>query len=104
MNQGKYVFRKQGRIAAARKQAGFDVAVCFLFWQSFRQHRYGYRVGEGLKHRLICSKCQGTMTVVAIIEDPAELTKIIEWAKKQEQEPLLSVCARSPPELALVPV
>jgi len=50
----------------------------------------------------ICPKCQGTMTVVAVIEDPAELAKIIEWAKKQEQEPLLSVCARSPPELALV--
>ena len=44
------------------------------------------------------------MTVVALIEDPAELTKIIEWAKNQEQEPLLSVCALSPPELALVPV
>jgi len=44
------------------------------------------------------------MSVVAIIEDPAELAKIIEWAKKQEQKPLLSVCARSPPGLALVPV
>ena len=52
----------------------------------------------------ICPKCQGTMSVVAIIEDPAELAKIIEWAKKQEQKPLLSVCARSPPGLALVPV
>jgi hypothetical protein len=36
------------------------------------------------------------MAVVAIIEDPAELAKIIEWAKKQE--PQLSVCARSPLE------
>lgn len=53
---------------------------------------------------LICPKCQGIMTVVAIIEDPAELAKIIEWAKKQEQKPLLSVCARSPPELLMVPV
>jgi hypothetical protein len=44
------------------------------------------------------------MTVVAIIEDLAELAKIVEWAKKQEQEPLLSVCARSPPELVMVPV
>jgi arginine decarboxylase-like protein len=42
------------------------------------------------------------MTVVAIIEDPAELTKIIELAKKQEQGPQLSVCARSPPEQASV--
>jgi hypothetical protein len=50
----------------------------------------------------ICSNCQGTMSVVAIIEDPVELAKIIEWAKKQEKEPLLSVCARSPPEPALV--
>lgn len=52
----------------------------------------------------ICPKCQGTMSVVAIIEDTAELTKVIEWAKKQEKEPQLSVCARSPPELALVPI
>jgi hypothetical protein len=44
------------------------------------------------------------MTVVAIIEDPAELAKIIEWANKQEQEPLMSICARSPPESALVPI
>ncbi|OHD78588.1 MAG: hypothetical protein A3J97_11545 [Spirochaetes bacterium RIFOXYC1_FULL_54_7] len=50
----------------------------------------------------ICPKCQGTMSVVAIIEDPAELTKIIEWAKKQEKEPPLTVCAVSPPELALL--
>jgi hypothetical protein len=48
----------------------------------------------------ICPKCQGTMTVVATIEDPVELDKIIEWAKKQEQKTLLSVCARSPPEPA----
>lgn len=27
------------------------------------------------------------MSGVAIIEDPKELAKIIEWAKKQEQEP-----------------
>jgi hypothetical protein len=53
---------------------------------------------------LICPKCQGTMSVVAIIEGPAELARIIEWAKQQEQEPLLSVCARAPPEPALVPV
>ncbi|MGC8926116.1 hypothetical protein [Calditerrivibrio sp.] len=38
---------------------------------------------------------------MAIIENPKELAKIIEWVKKQEQEPLLSVCARSPPVLAL---
>ena len=42
------------------------------------------------------------MAVVAVIEDARELTKIIEWAKKQEKEPLLSVCARSPPEMELV--
>jgi hypothetical protein len=45
-------------------------------------------------------KCQGTMTVVAVIEDPAELAMIIEWAKKQEHEPQLSVCDRSLPEQA----
>lgn len=44
------------------------------------------------------------MLVVATIEDPAELTKIIDWAKKQEKKPQLSVCARAPPELALVSI
>ncbi len=52
----------------------------------------------------ICPKCQGTMSVVAIIEDPEELSKIIAWARQQEKEPILSVCARSPPKLALVSV
>lgn len=42
------------------------------------------------------------MWVVAIIEDPQELAKIIEWAKKQEIAPLLSACARSPTVLALL--
>ena len=50
----------------------------------------------------ICPKCQGTMSVVAVIEDPAELTRIIDWAKQQEKNSLLSVCARSPPELAVL--
>jgi hypothetical protein len=44
------------------------------------------------------------MSVVAIIEDPAELTKVSEWANKQEQQPQPSVCARSPPGLALMPI
>jgi hypothetical protein len=52
----------------------------------------------------ICPKCQGTMSVVAIIEDPKELTKIIDWAKQQERESPVTVCARSPPELALASV
>lgn len=34
----------------------------------------------------VSPKCQGAMSVVAIIEDPKELTKIIVWAKQQEQE------------------
>jgi hypothetical protein len=46
----------------------------------------------------ICPKCQGVMAVVAIIEDPKELTKIIDWAMQQEREPQRTVCARSPPE------
>ena len=50
----------------------------------------------------VCPKCQGTMSVVAIIEDPKELAKIINWAKQQEREQPVAVCARSPPELALV--
>jgi len=44
------------------------------------------------------------MSVVAIIEDPKELTKIIAWASQQEREPPVTVCARSPPELALAAV
>ena len=52
----------------------------------------------------VCPKCQGTMSVVAIIEDPKELAKIINWAKQQEREQPVAVCARSPPELALVSV
>ena len=45
----------------------------------------------------VCPKCQGAMSVVAIIEDPKELDKIIEWAKQQEREKLVTICARSPP-------
>jgi hypothetical protein len=42
------------------------------------------------------------MAVVAIIEDPKELARIIEWAKQREKDPQLTSYARSPPELALV--
>ncbi len=31
-----------------------------------------------------CSKCGGTMHVVAVIEDPVELHKIIEWAQTNQ--------------------
>jgi hypothetical protein len=55
-------------------------------------------------HPFVCPKCQGTMSVVAIIEDPKELTKIIDWASQQKREQPETVCARSPPELALVSV
>ena len=55
-------------------------------------------------HPFICPKCQGTMSVVAIIEDPNELTKIINWAKHQDWEQTVTLCARSPPELALASV
>ena len=44
------------------------------------------------------------MSVVAVIEETKELEKIIEWAKQQEREQPVTVCARSPPELALVSV
>ena len=44
------------------------------------------------------------MSVASIIEDPKELTKIIDWAKQEERDQPVSVCARSPPELALVSV
>ena len=52
----------------------------------------------------VCPKCHGTMSVVAIIEDPKELAKIINWAKQQNREPPVTVCARSPPVRALVSV
>jgi hypothetical protein len=52
----------------------------------------------------ICPKCQGIMSVVAIIEDPKELTNIINWAKHQVWEQTVTLCARSPPELALASV
>jgi hypothetical protein len=52
----------------------------------------------------VCPKCQGSMSVVAIIEDPKELTKIINWAKQQDWEQKVTLCARSPPELALASV
>ena len=52
--------------------------------------------------RLFAQMPKGTMSVVAIIEDPKELAKIINWAKQQEREQPVAVCARSPPELALV--
>jgi hypothetical protein len=71
-----------------------------LRWQSWaRLLQKVYEVNP-----FVCPKCQGTMSVVAIIEDPKELNKIIAWAKMQEREPLLTVCARSPPESALVSV
>ena len=72
-------------------------------WSKIRRHSWA-----GLLQKVyevdpfICSKCKGTMSVVAVFEDPAELTKIIDWAKKHQRKPLLSVCARSPPEPALV--
>ena len=44
------------------------------------------------------------MSVVAIIEDPKELGKIIDWAQHQEREPQLTVCSRSPPEPVLMSV
>jgi hypothetical protein len=44
------------------------------------------------------------MSVVAIIEDPKALTKIIDWVRQQEREPPVTMSARSPPELALASV
>ena len=43
------------------------------------------------------------MSIVAIIEDPKELTRIIDWAKQQEREQTVTVCARSTPEPVLAP-
>lgn len=52
----------------------------------------------------VCPKCRGTMSVVAIIEDTNELTKIIAWASQIERDQPVTVCARSPPKLELVSV
>jgi len=52
----------------------------------------------------VCPRCHGSMSVVAIIEDPKELTKIIEWVSQQERDQQVTVCARSPPHLELVSV
>jgi len=52
----------------------------------------------------VCPRCHGSMSVVAIIEDPKELTKIIEWVSQQERDQPVTVCARSPPHLELVSV
>jgi len=52
----------------------------------------------------VCPKCQGAMSVVAIIEDPKELSKIIAWASQQERDQPVPVCARSAPKLELVSV
>ena len=35
-----------------------------------------------------CQRIPRAMSVVAVIEDPQELEKIIEWARQQEREPL----------------
>ena len=48
----------------------------------------------------ICPKCQGIMTAVALIQDPADLAKIISWAKTQAI--VTSSRERAPPSLALV--
>lgn len=44
------------------------------------------------------------MAVVAIIENPKELTKIIDWSMQQKWEPQCTTPARSPPELVLASV
>jgi len=43
----------------------------------------------------------GCANAHGVIEDPKELTKIINWANQQKREQPETVCARSPPELAL---
>jgi hypothetical protein len=45
----------------------------------------------------VCSKCQGTMAVIAIIEEENELDKIIAWKLKQPQK---TESVRAPPETA----
>jgi hypothetical protein len=49
----------------------------------------------------ICLKCSGTMSVVAVIEDPLELSKIIKWAQKQKTSSLVKAI-RAPPDLRLL--
>jgi hypothetical protein len=45
----------------------------------------------------VCPKCQGTMAVIAIIEEENELDKIIAWKLKQPQK---TESVRAPPETA----
>jgi hypothetical protein len=52
----------------------------------------------------VCPKCRGLMSVAAIIEEPKELTKIIDWASQQKKGEPVTVCARASPELALTSV
>jgi hypothetical protein len=47
----------------------------------------------------VCPKCNGTMEVVAVIEDELELDKIIKWYAKQVSE---AAGARAPPPLIKV--
>lgn len=50
----------------------------------------------------LCPKCGGTMQVVAVIEDPGELRKIIEWAAKNpETQEHVNSQARGPPVFAV---
>jgi hypothetical protein len=35
----------------------------------------------------VCPKCEGSMSVVAIIEDSKKLARIIAWAMQEEDSP-----------------
>jgi len=78
--------------AAAKNETGSALwGLCRQSWARLLQKDYEV-------DPFVCPKCKGTMSVVAILEDLKELRKIIDWAKKQEKEPQLAVCARSPPQ------
>jgi len=74
-------------------------------WSQLRKQRWARLLQKVYEvDPFVCPKCQGAMSVVAIIEDPKELSKIIDWASQQERELPKTGYARSPPELALANV
>jgi hypothetical protein len=57
----------------------------------------GTTLGRAVTQRTTSPKCQGTMAVIAIIEEENELDKIIAWKLKQPQK---TESVRAPPETA----
>ena len=95
----------QSQIVHAKPPENKEAVQVPIAWSKLRKQSWARLLQKVYEvDPFVCPKCQGTMSVVAIIEDPKELTKIIDWASQQKREQPETVCARSPPELALVSV